>query len=310
MKLDKFTTLIERGEVVGFPTETVYGLGADAKNPDAIQKIFELKGRPSDNPLIVHIGTKDDLYMFTKDVSEHAKLLISACWPGPLTLIFKKKDDVLDAITARLDTVAIRMPDHPLALEFLTQTGPLAAPSANKSGRPSPTKVKHVHADFGNDFPVIDGGSTPIGLESTVLDVTRSPFRILRPGAYGKEELEEISGNPVIVVNPADISASSSPGTKYSHYKPRAEVYWFTGPPVSDKALYLLHNREMQSTASNVIHYHSNYQHMARELYDRFRQADMQKFKAIYIERFESIQPTPTILALKNRIDKALTNLK
>lgn len=307
MKLDKFTRLIKHGEVVGFPTETVYGLGADAKNPDAIQKIFELKGRPSDNPLIVHIADKDDLYMFTEDVSEHAKRLINACWPGPLTLIFKKKDDVLDSITAGLNTVAVRIPDHPLALEFLALAGPLAAPSANKSGRPSPTKAEHVHADFGKDFPVIDGGSATIGLESTVLDVTRSHFRIYRPGAYGKEELEEISGNPVAVVGPADTSAASSPGTRYSHYKPKAEVCWFKSPPFSDEAMYLLHNIEIQDDADNIIHYHTDYRQMARELYDRFRQADIRNFKKICIEPFDKVQQTSTILALKNRIGKALT---
>jgi len=308
MKLDKFTALIKGGDVVAFPTETVYGLGADAKNPDAIQKIFDLKGRPTDNPLIVHIGNKDDLYLFTEGVSEYAKRLIHKCWPGPLTLIFTKKDDVLDSITAGLDTVAVRMPDHPLALEFLTLAGPLAAPSANKSGRPSPTNAEHVHTDFGSDFPVIDGGSSKIGLESTVLDVTRSPFRIYRPGAYGKEELEEISGNPVAVVDPAGAPAPSSPGTKYSHYKPKAKVCWFTGTTFSDVVLYLLHNTKIQHTADNIIHYQSDYQHMARELYDRFRQADIQNFKKICIEPFDKVQQTPTILALQNRIGKAISS--
>ncbi|MEX0894887.1 MAG: L-threonylcarbamoyladenylate synthase, partial [Balneolaceae bacterium] len=170
MKIHEAVALIQRGEVVAFPTETVYGLGADAHNPEAIQKIFKVKGRPADNPLIIHLANLQEVAEFALEVPKPARQLMEKCWPGPLTLIFKKKPGVPDTATAGLPTVALRIPDHPVALELLRQTGPLAAPSANRSGSPSPTKAEHVRRDFGDDFPVLDGGMSNIGLESTVLD--------------------------------------------------------------------------------------------------------------------------------------------
>jgi tRNA threonylcarbamoyl adenosine modification protein (Sua5/YciO/YrdC/YwlC family) len=181
--------LIQAGQVVALPTETVYGLAADASNILAVEKIFELKQRPADNPLIVHLADAEQISTFSDFHSDELSRLIERFWPGPLTLILPKKSNVLDIITAGLDTVALRMPNHPSTLSVIRLSGPLAAPSANRSGRPSPTRPEHVIDDFGSDLPVVDGGSCTIGLESTVLDISGEDPAILRPGKITAEEI-------------------------------------------------------------------------------------------------------------------------
>jgi L-threonylcarbamoyladenylate synthase len=221
---------LNSGEVVAFPTETVYGLGAVATNPEAVKKIFEAKGRPSDNPLIVHIGSKEEVERYAEEIPAHAKILMENFWPGPLTLILKTKQGVLaENVTAGLDTVGIRMPDHPVALILLQTVGqPVAAPSANRSGKPSPTEADHVYHDLKGKIPMIlNGGATGIGVESTVLDVTAATPVILRPGGVTKEMLEEIVG-PVqdsIPFGVGEKEAPRAPGMKYKHYAPDSPVY-------------------------------------------------------------------------------------
>ncbi len=296
---------IKSGDIVAFPTETVYGLGADAWNPSAIQKVFSTKGRPSDNPLIVHISEIKQVHDFASEIPASASRLMGAFWPGPLTLVLKKVPAVLDVVTAGLNTVAIRMPNHSIALEFISKTGPLVAPSANTSGKPSPTKAEHVLLDFGPDFSVIDGGATSIGLESTVLDLTSEIPTILRPGAIGKSEIEAILQQEIQLSTKAPESPKS-PGQKYSHYKPNAEVRWLDQTKVteSNKALFLLQNMEMES--SNVINYNGDLAKMAREIYDRFRQADIDGYESINIEPIDSFSSHPMYYALMNRIAKAV----
>ncbi len=296
---------IKSGDIVAFPTETVYGLGADAWNPSAIQKVFSTKGRPSDNPLIVHISEIEQVHDFASEIPASASRLMEAIWPGPLTLVLKKVPTVLDVVTAGLNTVAIRMPNHSIALEFISKTGPLVAPSANTSGKPSPTKAEHVLLDFGPDFPVIDGGATSIGLESTVLDLTSEIPTILRPGAIGKSEIENVLKQEIQFSTKAPESPKS-PGQKYSHYKPNAEVRWLDQAEVTDskKALFLLQNMEMES--SNVINYNGDLAKMAREIYDRFRQADIDGYEFINIEPLDSFSNHPMYSALMNRIAKAV----
>ncbi|TQE90884.1 L-threonylcarbamoyladenylate synthase [Ureibacillus terrenus] len=222
--------LLNQGEVVAFPTETVYGLGAVATDDEAVKKIYEAKGRPSDNPLIVHIGTIEEVSDYVEEVPEKAKKLMERFWPGPLTLIMKAKPDVLaKSVTAGLPTVGIRMPDHEVALELLrTLKKPLAAPSANRSGKPSPTKAEHVYEDLKGRIPLIlDGGTTGIGIESTVLDVTVDPPVILRPGGVTKEMLEAEIGEvaaPSLKEQQLE-STPKAPGMKYTHYAPEAPVY-------------------------------------------------------------------------------------
>ena len=222
--------LLRDGQVVAFPTETVYGLGAVATNEQAVAKIFDAKGRPSDNPLIVHVGTTEEIKQYVKEIPEAAQKCMDAFWPGPLTLVLDAKPDTLAKnVTAGLSTVGLRMPDHPVALALLQQLGqPVAAPSANKSGKPSPTKAHHVADDLDGIIPmVIDGGATGIGLESTVLDVTLTPPVILRPGGITKEMLETVIGEveePTIAEHKIE-STPKSPGMKYIHYAPEAPVY-------------------------------------------------------------------------------------
>lgn len=308
--LDQYIQLLKNGNVVAFPTETVYGLGADAWNPDAVKKVFETKGRPADNPLIVHISNTNEVEDFADTISEDARKLMEAFWPGPLTLIFRKKPEVLDIITAGLDTVALRWPKHPLSQDLIARAGPLVAPSANSSGKPSPTKPEHVKEDFGDDFPVIEAGTTDIGLESTVLDITEIPYHIYRPGAVSAKEIEKVTGQKTeLVTPPSKDTAARSPGTKYSHYSPEAKVQWLPKDASIDpsKELYLLHSRSAHPTGENIIHYKGDYSRMARELYDRFRQADHLGMTSVFVESFSDEQRKESIVqALQNRIDKAV----
>ena len=222
--------ILNAGEVVAFPTETVYGLGAVATDDVAVKRIFEAKGRPSDNPLIVHIGTQEEVELYIEEIPQVAKTCMDLFWPGPLTLVMKVKPNVLaKSVTAGLHTVGIRIPDHPVALGLLWQVKkPLAAPSANRSGKPSPTEAIHVEEDLQGHIPyILDGGSTGIGFESTVLDVTHEPPVILRPGGITKEMLEGAIGP---IIQPTNIeqnmaSTPKAPGMKYTHYAPNAPVY-------------------------------------------------------------------------------------
>lgn len=216
------------GEVVAFPTETVYGLGAIATNEDAVQKIFQVKGRPADNPLIVHIASHEQVSRFVETIPPLATQLMENFWPGPLTLVFKRKPSVLaPSVTPNVETVGLRVPDHPVALRLLTQLDePVAAPSANKSGRPSPTIAAHVYEDLQEIIPfILDGGQTGLGVESTVLDVTTTPPTLLRPGGVTKEQIEEVIGAIQLPNEQVSTAAPRSPGTKYKHYAPEAPLF-------------------------------------------------------------------------------------
>lgn len=233
-QLEQAANLLRRNEVVAFPTETVYGLGANATSKQAVAKIFHAKGRPSDNPLIVHIADEKQLTGLVKRVPDSAQKLIDAFWPGPLTIIFEKKEDVLpDIVTAGLKTVAIRMPDHPIALTLIKKARlPIAAPSANRSGKPSPTTAQHVIDDL-NGFiaGVVDGGATGVGVESTVVDSTTEDTPIiLRPGGISKEAIEKVIGK--MTNDPAlegHNNQPKSPGMKYMHYAPEVPLYLMDG---------------------------------------------------------------------------------
>lgn len=225
---------LRKNEVVALPTETVYGLGANAESNEAVAKIFAAKGRPGDNPLIIHIADRTQLSRFVTEVPESAAKLMDAFWPGPLTIIFKKKEGVLsEKATAGLNSVGVRMPDHPVALALLkTCNLPIAAPSANSSGKPSPTKAEHVLDDLnGKIAGVLDGGATGVGVESTVVDCTEGIPVILRPGGVTKEQLESVVGEVHEDAALKDQAARpKSPGMKYTHYAPNAPLYMVAGP--------------------------------------------------------------------------------
>jgi L-threonylcarbamoyladenylate synthase len=223
--------IIKRGGLVAFPTETVYGLGADALNPNAVKALFKAKKRPPDNPPIVHVSNLETVYKLTKDIPREAELLIERFWPGPLTLIFKRSEIVPEVTVSGLDTIAIRMPKHNVALALIRESGcPIAAPSANLAGRPSPTTAQHVLEDLnGRIDAILDAGPTKIGIESTVLDLTVKPPQILRPGGISYETLKEILGD--VELHPAAIAESKislkearSPGLKHRHYAPKARM--------------------------------------------------------------------------------------
>ena len=227
--------LIKKGEVVAIPTETVYGLAADAYNPDACAKIFKAKGRPQDNPLIIHICDLDMLKNSVKEISPLALTLAEHFWSGSLTMIFPKKDIVPDTTSGGLDTVAVRMPDNEDTLNLIKMCGvPLAAPSANLSGSPSPTTAQHVYADMNGRIPlIIDGGQCQVGLESTVITVAADVPTLLRPGGITVEQLRSVIGDVHIdkgVTHMLDKNAVvASPGMKYKHYAPKARVIILKG---------------------------------------------------------------------------------
>lgn len=235
--IDAAAAILREGGLVAMPTETVYGLAADALNGDAVRRIFEAKGRPMDNPLIVHVADFSDIdrLRLVAEIPEKAKMLAKAFWPGPLTVIMKKGDVIPDEVSAGLDTVAIRIPSHPDAHRLLSASGlALAAPSANTSGKPSPTTAKHVSDDMdGKIEAILDGGACSVGVESTVVTVVTDPPRILRPGLITREQLESVIGEVAVdhaVLNKLENNEkAASPGMKYKHYAPRARVILVRG---------------------------------------------------------------------------------
>lgn len=232
--------ILKNGGLAAFPTETVYGLGANALLEDSVKKIYAAKGRPSDNPLILHIAEKEQLKGLVKEIPKKAECLIEAFWPGPMTLIFEKTEAVPYGTTGGLETVAIRMPNHPVALALIRAAGlPIAAPSANISGRPSPTMAEHVKEDMDGKIDLIlDGGKVALGIESTIVDMTVEPPMILRPGFITKEMLEEQIGEVAVdrVVTAKAVSeikkdeyTPKAPGMKYKHYAPKADLTMYEG---------------------------------------------------------------------------------
>ena len=234
-ELEQAAQILRRGGLVAFPTETVYGLGGDGLQPEAAKRIYEAKGRPSDNPLILHISSREELPAIVADIPKKAEALMEAFWPGPMTLIFKKSGLVPDGTTGGLDTVAVRMPNHKAALELIRTSGvAIAAPSANTSGRPSPTTAAHVADDLSGKIDmIIDGGAVGIGIESTIVDVTSEIPMVLRPGYITMEMLEKVVGKVGIdkaITGPVSPDVKpKAPGMKYKHYAPKAELTMFKG---------------------------------------------------------------------------------
>ena len=236
--ISEASEILRKGGLVAFPTETVYGLGGDAKDKEASRKIYAAKGRPSDNPLIVHIARFSQLQEISKDLPENAKKLADAFWPGPLTMVVNKNEVIPYETTGGLDTVAVRMPNNPIALALIEESGcMIAAPSANTSGRPSPTKASHVYEDLsGKIDAILDGGAVDIGLESTIVDLTEDVVTILRPGYINMEMLKEVVGevriDPGIVYNDKGTTSGAkpkAPGMRYKHYAPKGDLTIISG---------------------------------------------------------------------------------
>jgi len=235
-RIDLAARVLREGGLVAFPTETVYGIGANAMDPDAVARIFQAKGRPQDNPLIVHIAELEQLDPLVREAPEPARALARVYWPGPLTMVLPRSGIVPDIVSAGLDTVAVRMPSLPLARELIRRSGvPVAAPSANRSGRPSPTTAGHCIADLDGRVEVIlDGGPCPVGVESTVISLAGEGPRLLRPGAVTLAQLEQVLGkvwvDPAVLHHLEDDAKVSSPGMKYKHYAPKAQIVLVSGP--------------------------------------------------------------------------------
>lgn len=233
--VEKAAEIIKNGGLVGMPTETVYGLAANALDGEAVKKIFVAKGRPQDNPLIVHISSFDQIYRLVKSVPDSAKKLAEAYWPGPMTMVLEKSDLIPDEVSTGLPTVGIRFPSHPVAQALITKAGvPIAAPSANLSGLPSTTTAEHVMRDMnGKIEAVLDGGACGVGVESTIITVASDPPRLLRPGGITLEQLRAVLGRVDVdnaVLNPLPKGARPlSPGMKYKHYSPKANVIILDG---------------------------------------------------------------------------------
>ncbi len=242
-EIERAVALLRAGELVAFPTETVYGLGADAASAAAVAKIFAAKGRPADHPLIVHLSSFAHLARWARDVPPEAELLAAAFWPGPLTLILKRQPNVPDAVTGGQDTVGLRVPGHPLALALLeafggVDGGGLAAPSANRFGRISPTTAAHVREELGDRVPlVLDGGACPVGIESTILDLSRGVPVLLRPGAIGAADIARVLGRAPETAAPL-AEAPRVSGSLDAHYAPRTPLQLVS----SDGLLFALRN--------------------------------------------------------------------
>ncbi len=292
--------VIKNGGLVVFPTETVYGLGANALDEQAVKKIFLVKGRPQDNPLIIHISEIKQLYSLVSEIPDNAKKLIKRFWPGPLTLILKKTKIVPDIVTCGLDSVAIRMPNNKIALELIKYAGvPIAAPSANISGRPSPTNAKHVALDLmGKIDMIIDGGSTNIGLESTVIDLTQTPPVILRPGKITQKQIEKIISK-LQKKKEEFIKIPKSPGMKYKHYSPNAKVIIIKDEKEIEKIYKKYSNKKIKQLK------YTNKIDMAKNLFKDFREADKKNYNIIVVKEVEDKEFGAAIM---NRLRKAAGN--
>ena len=325
-KIEEAGRILKDGGLVAFPTETVYGLGADALNPEASKKIYAAKGRPSDNPLIVHISNMEALDRITSQIPEKAKKMAEKFWPGPLTMIFPKSDQVPLETTGGLETVAVRMPSHPIALALINAGGGyIAAPSANTSGKPSPTRAEHVALDMDGRIPMIlDGGAVGIGIESTIVDFSGEIPMILRPGYITPEMIREVIGE--VRIDPglaADNPAvhPKAPGMKYKHYAPKADLILVDGEQekVTNKINELVCKAERSGKRTGVIGTdetcglyqagiiksigsRSDEDTIARNLYEILREFDDLDVDMIYSESFS----TPRIgQAIMNRMLKA-----
>jgi len=297
---------IAHGEVVAFPTETVYGLGANIFNEDAIRKIFEAKARPADNPLIAHIADLNQLPTVTRDISPVAKKLIEAFFPGPLTLVLPKHDKVPLLATAGLQTLGVRMPHHPIAAQFLRACGvPIAAPSANLSGRPSPTTWQAVRQDlYGRIACILKGGQTRVGLESTVVDCTREQPVVLRAGGITLEQLRGVAPETVLA-GADDVDAPKSPGQKYRHYSPAARVAISRFPqltvPVGKSAYIGLDAPPRPETFERVLLCKS-VEEYAHALFHFFRECDEAGIQTIFCQ---AVTEEGLGLALMDRLRRA-----
>lgn len=319
-----FASMLASGKTVIFPTETVYGLGANALDEEAAAKIYQAKGRPSDNPLLVHIADKEDVYGLVENIDDRAKLLMDKFWPGPLTIVFKKKDIIPARTSGGLDTVAIRMPSDQVARNLIRQAGvPIAAPSANISGRPSPTKPEHIIRDMdGRVDGILVGGSCNYGVESTIVDLSGDVAMVLRPGSITLEMLGEVLGRVNLdpsLKNKDDNIRAKAPGMKYKHYSPQAQVYIVRAGDQEDfarrvdelcldnakkglKTGVLTRSSDQHPYQAQVFDLGESDAEVAKNLFDSLISLDRESIDIAYVPYFEE---KGLGVAIMNRLKKA-----
>lgn len=282
--------VLRRGGLVAFPTETVYGLGADAANDAAVAKIYRVKGRPAGHPLIVHIGAAGQLARWARDVPESARKLAERFWPGPLTLVLRRSPEVHDLVTGGQDTIGLRVPGHPLALELLHAFGGgIAAPSANKFGRISPTTAEHVRRDLGDEVDfILDGGPCEVGIESTIVDLSRGHPVLLRPGRVGAADIAAVIG---VAPKPRDSDAPRAPGMLEVHYAPRRPMRLVRGEELprvvassNDAAVLAFRERPAGVAAALWLRASQAPERYAHELYSNLRRLDEAAKSLILVE--------------------------
>ena len=299
--LESAATLLRCGEVVAFPTETVYGLGADARNEGAVRRVFALKGRPAEHPVIVHLASAEMLGEWAVYTPDVAYTLAEAFWPGPLTLILERQRWVPDVVTGGQNTVGLRIPSHPVALELLRRFGGgVAAPSANRFGRVSPTRAAHVRAEFGNAVPVLGGGACGVGLESTILDLSGGAPKVLRPGAVSAAQLEAVLGEPLTTPRP---NAPRVPGSLPSHYAPLTPTFLLrSAVGVSGAHDAVLARRPRAAEAARWLTLTDDPGAFGRALYAALRELDRPEHARILIE---AVPETPAWVVVNDRLGRA-----
>lgn len=313
--------LIRTGFLVGLPTETVYGLGANGLNPEAVAHIFNAKGRPQDNPLILHIPDATWLERYCKNIPKSAYILAEYFWPGPVTMILERQDIIPDVVTAGLNTVGIRCPDHNLCRDIIRLAGvPVAAPSGNTSGRPSPTTAGHMMEDMqGKISAIVEGGGCSVGIESTIIDLTCTPPRLLRPGGISLEQIQEILGEVTVDESVTGIIKEGerprAPGMKYRHYAPKAPVIVVTGSPACSANYITQHCKQdegiicfdefimmFQVGTVETIGASRDLEEQARRVFDALRKFDQTDVTAIWTQCPDQ---SGLGLAIANRLNKA-----
>jgi L-threonylcarbamoyladenylate synthase len=322
--------VLRSGGIVVFPTETVYGLGALASNGEAARKIFIAKGRPADNPLIVHISKLEQLYEVAENMPEDVMKAVSVLWPGPFTVLLRKSPRVAKEVAAGLPTVAVRMPAHPVALRLIDCAGPIAAPSANISGRPSPTTGFYTLLDmFGRVDAIIDAGETLYGIESTIIDTTTKPYKVLRPGAVPIEKVAEVLGQEIIVPEQArglgEYEKALAPGMKYKHYSPETPIILVESTSPKDaiqrlaneyiekgKKVLVIASREtievLRGCTPRTTSYGSRHNmfEVARNIFKVLRELDRE---GVDIAIVEGVEEKGLGLAVMNRLRKAASKI-
>ncbi|VVB76057.1 Threonylcarbamoyl-AMP synthase [uncultured archaeon] len=325
LELSEAVGLLREGKIVAFPTETVYGLGANAFDESAVKKIYLAKGRPSDNPIIVHVCDEEQLKDVVREVPQNARALIKKFWPGPLTIVLKKSPKICSAVTGGLDTVAVRMPSHKVALALIKECGfPLAAPSANSSGKPSPTIADHVFADLFGRIPlIIDGGKCEVGVESTVISFVGADGKnlivptLLRPGKVSVEEIEEVIGKINVPASDSKTKHAKkplSPGMKYKHYSPKAEVVVvMPGKDFLKKVFEIGGGKDIgvlsftkRVGVDREFFFDGNVESYAKMLFEAFREFDN---KGVELILAEGVSEKGMGLALMDRLKRASSKI-